>query len=272
MRLNTFYFSITRHFTYAAIVFVTMIIISLIVLFFMLPRIPQLPDYHHFADARTLMGIPNFWNVVSNAPFLLVSVLGGVALRKGWRSGHLNRKEAVVFLILFLGVFLVSIGSTYYHLSPDNSRLVWDRIPMTTVFMALLSFTLMERINFNLGFWLLVPLIVFGVFSVVYWYQTELAGQGDIRLYALAQFYSIFLILLTLILFPKPYPPFRIYLWMFLFYVLAKITEHFDLAIYEANGVISGHTLKHIFAAASIYFAVVFLNMKSAGQPCNHPE
>ncbi|WP_298623196.1 hypothetical protein [uncultured Legionella sp.] len=272
MRLNTLYASITSNSQKAGILFSILILISLGLLVLLTKKFPQLPNYHNFADDRTVLGILNFWNVISNIPFLLVSILGFVSLRKAWSTNKIRAQEAVVFFILFLGVLLISLGSTYYHLAPDSNRLVWDRIPMTIVFMSLLSFTIMERINFNLGLGLFIPFIAFGVFSVLYWHQTELAGQGDIRLYALVQFYSIFLIMLTLILFPKPYPPFKIYLWMFVFYGLAKITEHFDLAIYEFSGLISGHTLKHIFAAISIYFAVVFLNIKSLSGSCNHSQ
>lgn len=266
----TLYTAITNNFKYASILFVALIIISLAIIFALVPKFPQLSNYHHFADTRTLFDIPNFWNVISNIPFLLVSILGFISLKNAWHANNLKGKEALVFLILFLGVLLISLGSAYYHLAPDSNRLVWDRIPMTIVFMSLLSFTIMERIHFNLGAWLLIPLILFGIFSVIYWHQTELAGQGDIRLYALVQFYSIFLIMLTLVLFPKSYPPFKIYFCMFVFYGLAKITEHFDLKIYEAGGLISGHTLKHIFAAISIYFAVVLLNIKPIKPPCNH--
>lgn len=30
----------------------------------LLPPIPQDQSYHHFADQRTLLGVPNFWNVI----------------------------------------------------------------------------------------------------------------------------------------------------------------------------------------------------------------
>lgn len=272
MLLSTLYDSVINNSKYAGIIFVALIIVSLVSFFSLFPGLPLLSHYHYFADTRTLSGIPNFWNVISNIPFLVVSILGFHSLYKAWNGNTLKVQEALVFLILFLGVLLISLGSAYYHLAPDSNRLVWDRIPMTIVFMSLLSFTIMERINFNLGAWLLIPLILFGVFSVFYWHQTELAGQEDIRLYALVQFYSMFLIMLTLFLFPKPYPPFKIYLWMFIFYGLAKITEHFDFTIYEAGGLISGHTLKHIFAAISIYYAVVFLNIKLINQSCNRSE
>jgi len=42
----------------------------------LLPPIAQDPSYHQFADQRTLLGIPNFWNVVSNLPFVLVGTMG----------------------------------------------------------------------------------------------------------------------------------------------------------------------------------------------------
>jgi hypothetical protein len=48
---------------------------------FLLPPIPQDLRYHEFADHRTVWGIPNFWNVVSNLPFLLVALWGLRALR-----------------------------------------------------------------------------------------------------------------------------------------------------------------------------------------------
>ncbi len=162
-----------------------------------------------------------------------------------------------------MGIFMTGIGSAYYHWSPDNDTLVWDRLPMTIVFMSLLSLTIMARIDFKLGFWLLIPLIIFGIFSVLYWHWTELLGRGDLRLYGIAQFYTIFLIIFILCFFPKSYPPLKIYVGMFIFYGLAKLFEHFDLAIYRLGEIVSGHTLKHIFAAVSTYGVVVMLKYRA---------
>ena len=53
--------------------------VSLLGLLFV-PPIPQPQIYHRFADQRTLLGIPNFWNVVSNLPFILVGALGPAIL------------------------------------------------------------------------------------------------------------------------------------------------------------------------------------------------
>jgi hypothetical protein len=42
----------------------------------LLPPIPQDQDYHHFADTRVLLGIPNVWNVISNLPFIAAGAVG----------------------------------------------------------------------------------------------------------------------------------------------------------------------------------------------------
>ena len=155
---------------------------------------------------------------------------------------------------------MTAIGSSYYHLAPDNYRLVWDRIPMTLVFMALVSLTIMERVNFKVGFWLLFPLIVFGIASVWYWIWTESFGLGDLRPYGFVQFYSIALILIILYLFPKPYPSTKSFLLIFIFYAIATIFEFTDIPIYQMGGIISGHTLKHLFAAIGTYWFVVMVD------------
>ena len=46
-----------------------------------LPPVPQDLRYHSFADRRTLWGVANFWNVVSNLPFLMVALYGVRAFR-----------------------------------------------------------------------------------------------------------------------------------------------------------------------------------------------
>jgi hypothetical protein len=239
------------------LILLAMTVVSVIVLF-LFPPIPQWASYHQFADVRKIWGIPNFWNVVSNAPFFLIGVLGFLAIKREWGRGNfVNWQEAAPFFVIFLGLILTAIGSSYYHLAPDNYRLVWDRIPMTLVFMGLLSLTIMERINFKAGFWLLFPLIAFGIGSVCYWIWTEPLGRGDLRPYGFAKFYSILAILIILYLFPKPYPSTKSFLLLMIFYGIATIFEFMDIQIYQMGGLISGHTLKHLFAAIGSYWLVV---------------
>ena len=102
--------------------------LSVFAFFRLVPPIAQDETYHLFADDHSLWGIPNFWNVASNLPFAIVGVLGLWKLR------------GVFDYVLFTGVAaLTFFGSAYYHLAPNDTRLVWDRLPMTLVFMALLA-------------------------------------------------------------------------------------------------------------------------------------
>jgi len=50
--------------------------VAMVAAMFALPRIPQDPGYHNFADTRPWLGIPNFLDVASNLPFLVVGLLG----------------------------------------------------------------------------------------------------------------------------------------------------------------------------------------------------
>ena len=42
-------------------------------------------------------------------------------------------------------------------------------------------------------------------------------------------------------------------------YVLAKIAEHFDHQIFETTGFWSGHTIKHLLGAIALYFVISLL-------------
>lgn len=201
--------------------------------------------YHAFADARTLLGVPNFWNVASNLPFLAVG-LAGLA----WLPANLPSIDRVLrpaYATLFLGVALVALGSGGYHLHPDNASLVWDRLPMTLAFMAFFAIVLGEHVALRLGGLALLPLLAAGVASVLYWRATD-----DLRPYALVQFLPVLLIPLLLLLYPRKGSG---ALWIALgCYVLAKGLEQFDAAVYAALGrAISGHSLKHLAAAAGMY-------------------
>src|SRR6266436_6623193 len=109
----------------------------------LLPRLPQDPSYHDFADHRTILGIRNLLNVASNLPFLFIGALGLFVTRKtanvGREGPFTESWERVAAQVLFLGVSLTAFGSAWYHLAPSNATLVWDRLPMTLVFMTLFS-------------------------------------------------------------------------------------------------------------------------------------
>jgi len=67
--------------------------------------------------------------------------------RKSSRQRFIDARERWPYVFVFLGLLLTACGSAYYHLAPDNARLVWDRLPMTVVFMPLVAAMLMERVT-----------------------------------------------------------------------------------------------------------------------------
>jgi hypothetical protein len=222
---------------------------------FCLPPIPQAQSYHAFADDRTFLGVPNFLNVVSNLPFLIVGVLGlRLLLRRdavGPEGVVCERAERWPLLVLFTGVLLTAFGSAFYHLAPDNDRLVWDRLPMTVAFMGFFASMIGERISVRAGTWLLGPLVWLGIASVLNWHMGELRQAGDLRLYGFVQFYPLVTIPLMLYLFPPRYTRSGDVLVALGWYLGAKVLEvgMVDHGVYGMGQVVSGHTLKHVAAA-----------------------
>lgn len=244
--------------------------IPVIILTMIEPPLAQDPSYHNFADTRDIWGIQNFFNVVSNAAFFVVGIVGLVFLRQqyllGKSNAFLDRVEEWPYFILFLGVTLTSFGSAYYHLNPNDTHLVLDRLPMTLSFMAIFSITIMERINIKAGLKLLPFLVLLGAASVIYWYLGDLRGGGDLRFYVDIQFYPLLVIPLLVVLFPPRYLPDRVIFLVILLYALAKLFEIWDAPIFNLSGrTISGHTLKHLTAALSTYVIVWILGIR---RPC----
>ncbi len=161
-----------------------------------------------------------------------------------------------------MGVTLTAFGSSWYHLNPNDATLVWDRVPMTIRFLGLVAALLAERVSVRAGLWLLAPLIVLGVASVIYWEITQRQGRGDLRPYAFAQFGSLLILALLILLFPARYT--RMYdLGISLgLYAFAKLLEAADHPIYSALRFVSGHTLKHLSAALSAYWIVRMLRLR----------
>ena len=124
-----------RYYLLFSVLFVSIIVFSLV------DPINQSLLYHNFADVRSFGVCSNFMDVVSNIFFLLLGLLG---LKHCWYHRQIIAPWS--WRTMFLGVSLVSIGSAYYHLTPNNDTLVWDRLPMTVAFMGLFIALLTEFI------------------------------------------------------------------------------------------------------------------------------
>jgi hypothetical protein len=229
-------------------------------LFWIVPPISQPPVYQDFADQRLLFGIPNFWNVISNIPFLIIGGWGILYLSSGSATEGLHDgAERWMFLFFFATVALTGLGSSYYHWAPGNARLVWDRLPLAMMFMTLFVIIIAEWVNRRAGVWLFFPLLLLGVATVWYWYLTETRGRGDLRPYLLTQIYPVFAIPVIFALAPKKYTRTEYLYSAIAWYVGAKLYEVLDKPVFSLGHIVSGHTLKHLGAGVSCYMILSWL-------------
>jgi hypothetical protein len=221
-------------------------------LFFGLAPVLQPAAYHDLADQRSILGIAHFWSVISNLPFLVVGLMGLQLLRRR------QEEAAAGWATVFAGTALVAFGSTWYHWAPDNTTLIWDRIPIGIAFMGFLTALLVEHLpaeGARVARLLLAPLVVFSAWTISWWHTS-----GDLSLWIWVQAAPMLAVVLVLTLLPGRYSH-RHYLgYALACYVAAKLFELSDVQLMRWSGeLISGHTLKHLAAAAGVWCFYVML-------------
>ena len=235
---------------------------SLAIMLSMQP-IGQNPDYHDFADRRAFFGIPNFFDAISNIPFLLVGIAG-----LSFCLGNRLMSYRPAWITFFAGVAIVSAGSAWYHLNPNNDTLVWDRLPMTIAFMGLLVALLAEYVNARLGRFLLVPAILAGLSSVIYWHWFD-----DLRFYVWIQFMPLLIVPILMALFRPKYSHQWLLPVALSFYILAKLLEAYDREVFAfTQGLFSGHSLKHLMSALGCYSVLMMLKMRKPLEVSPNPD
>jgi hypothetical protein len=229
--------------------------------FMLLEPIPQDPGYHHFADNRIVFGIPNGLDVLSNVPLIIIGVWGIVfTARMLTKNGF--KSPVLLYFIFFIGIFFTGFGSSYYHHAPSNDTLFWDRLPMTIAFMGFFCSVICEMASPRASRIFILPLLAVGVSSVLYWHWSEALGRGDLRLYGLVQFLPIILITLILFMYKLPVNYLNYIIAAMFFYFISKMTELLDIQIFQLLGVMSGHTLKHVFAAGGTCCILIMLHKR----------
>ena len=208
--------------------------------------IHQLADYHHFADQRGWLSIPHAADVLSNIGFAIVGLWGLFQLRHG---GPVHHPGHAGYRLFFAALLLTALGSAWYHLAPDNARLVWDRLPIALACAGLLSAIWREHLG--AGRWVTPALALLAVASVGWWRFTDLLGADDLRPYLLLQLMPLVLIPIVQWQAGAPWAQRRAFLLAMVCYVMAKACELADHTILDSLGVVSGHTLKHLLATVA---------------------
>jgi len=224
------------------------VVIGLLALLYYGP-IPQPADYHAFADTRGLLFLPNALDVLSNVGFLLLGVWGLWSLNSipDTLCSSIARSAYFAFMVALI---LTAFGSGYYHLAPDNARLVWDRLPIALACGALLVGGYAETHGQPHKSALPVMLLV-AVVSVIWWAVSERLGVGDLRPYLALQAAPLILIPLWQWASDKPTKDRAAFGYAVLLYVFAKLAELNDAQLHALLGWVSGHTLKHILASVA---------------------
>ncbi len=216
--------------------------------------IAQWPDYHRFADARALAGLPNALDVLSNLPFAVVAVWGWATLAPRRHALAIGWPGWMLFLA---ALFATAVGSTWYHLAPDDFRLLFDRLPIALACAGLLVAVYAETQHSRHAATLAALLALAALGSVLWWYATQQRGAGDLRPYALLQFAPLVLVPLWQATEPAPRGERVAFAAAIGCFVLAKLAEVYDRQVFEYVGLLSGHTLKHVLAAAASALVVI---------------
>jgi hypothetical protein len=210
------------------------------------------PHGHPFVDARMFWGIPNFMDVLSNAPLLLAGLLG-ISVLQALQGAQLSPPARLAVTVFFVGLMLTGLGSAWYHWAPDAQGLVLDRLGMAVTFAGALALAVSERVSAaaasvtlrssmmvallsavmplshdNVWPWVVVQ---FGGMALMFWLslQKPVAGAVGVRIGVLLALYAV-----------------------------AKLFELGDETVFHAtSGAVSGHTIKHLVAALAVFPVVV---------------
>ena len=217
------------------------------------PLVPQTAHYHEFADQRSLWGLANAADVLSNLPFVLVGVWG--LWRAVWQAPAAVRASGALpwLALVFAGLLTTAVGSTYYHLAPSDWRVFWDRMGMVPVFAGVLALAVHSLLGQRAALVTAGLVLLAGPLSLVQWLQT-----GQLLAWALMQGGGMVLLLVLAfwqwrhaIAVPRiAWPLAAVLGW----YTLAKLFELGDHAIWHASQhLLAGHGLKHLAAALALW-------------------
>ena len=229
--------------------------------------LPQDPTYHQFADTRIHLGnIPHVGDVLTNLT-ILAAGLFGLALRT--RMTVVPEERAAVNMLIAASI-LTALGSAYYHWAPANATLVWDRIPITMVLMAILALIMADRVHPLFAHHALWPFTALGTASAILWGLSEAMGQGDLLLYLIVRIGAGAAIVLLLVLRQPRHTGTRWLVAALACEIVMAFFERFDHEVFRSTGeLVSGHNMKHVMAGVALASVFWWLRARTtrAGKP-----
>ena len=216
--------------------------------------ISQPQSYHSFADGREFISIPNTLDVVSNLAIIYPGIIGLSFVHERRKKAILSEDEMSIQITLFSGMLLTFAGSIWFHLDPNDSTLLWDRLGMSVVIGSCISLMIHDMWDKNLAGKIHIPILVMSIVSVLWWPVFD-----DLRIYFIVK-HQPFVIFPLLIFFGhKTYDLISGYYWALSLFILATFFEFTDQLIFDLTRFISGHTLKHIAAGIGLWLLMIML-------------
>jgi len=216
--------------------------------------ISQPQEYHDFADDREFLSIPNALDVMSNLAIVYPGILGLVLVYERRNESEISDDEVSIQITLFSGMILTFAGSVWFHLDPNDSTMLWDRLGMSVVIGSCISLLIHDMYDRNLAGNIHLPIVVISIISVLWWPVFD-----DLRFYFIIKHHPFILFPILLLFGNRIYDKVSGYYWGLSMFILATIFEFTDLKIFEITGFISGHTLKHIFAGIGLWFIMAMI-------------
>lgn len=223
----------------------------------------QPQDYHRFADMAPFGPIPNAANVLSNLAFFAVGLWGLTVVLSTHAACSFDEPwERRPWALFFTAIAATAFGSGYYHWTPNDATLFWDRLPMTVAFTSLVAALLAERVDRRIARRLFLPLVATGLAAVIAW-----PLLNDLRPYIFLHATAILVVLVCTLFFKSRYQDGRWMAGLLAGYAAALLFEVLDHPIKAALGFIGGHPLKHLAAAAGTACVVVMLRRRGLDSP-----
>ncbi len=209
------------------------------------PFVAQPGHLHGFADQRSWWGISCAMDVLSNLPFALWGGLGLACLV--WKRRDIPVAQQAMAGLFFAGLVVTAGASSWYHWQADDAGLAIDRLGMVLAFAGLLGLAGADRISSRAGVALGLAVLVLGPLSVAVWF-----ASGNVLGWAALQFGGMALVLWLASMKPLSGALAIRWGWVIMIYVIAKLFEQADEAVYALSSQwISGHSVKHLVASCA---------------------
>lgn len=224
------------------------------------PHVGNPVGYHHFVDERSWFAVPHAGDVLSNVAFLVAGVVG---MRSLWRlpARSLTNMERAMAALFFAGLMATSACSSWYHLHPDDARLMVDRSGMAIAFAGMVGLAVTTRVGERAG-----ALTGLGLLLIAPW-TIHISASGELLPWAVLQFGGMAALCALACLRPLSIALAPSWIAIALIYAVAKVAELGDAAVFEVTGhVVSGHTLKHVIAAFAAWPLIAALNARRSVQ------